>query len=128
MNETWDVAIVGGGFAGSLTACALARHGCRVVILERGKQSGRETRSGNLATDAWCRGFGLDRPDSQPLGLSYGDQLVVAGQEASSRSRAHATGLHVCSVGSDHAASALDVGLPLGIPMTAGLNGAAGPE
>jgi electron transfer flavoprotein-quinone oxidoreductase len=62
VNSDWDVAVVGGGFAGSIAACLLARKGFRVVMLERGKQRGRETRSGNLASIPWWLTIGHPRP------------------------------------------------------------------
>src|SRR5579864_8980673 len=37
MNEIYDVAIIGGGPAGSTAACLLAKAGRRVVVLEREK-------------------------------------------------------------------------------------------
>ncbi len=63
IKTEWDVAVVGGGFAGSIVACVLARKGYRVIVLERGKQIGRETRSGNLAGVEWWRTIGLKPPD-----------------------------------------------------------------
>ena len=37
MNETYDLAIVGSGFAGSLMAMIARRIGLSVVMVERGK-------------------------------------------------------------------------------------------
>ncbi len=63
MRETWDVAVVGAGFAGSLAAWDLARRGLRVVVLERGKQIGHETSSGSLSDSPWWEPFGIKKPD-----------------------------------------------------------------
>jgi flavin-dependent dehydrogenase len=62
VTPSWDVAVVGGGFSGTILACTLARKGYRVVILERGKQVGQETRSGNLAGHEWWRAVGAAPP------------------------------------------------------------------
>ncbi len=58
----YDIAVAGGGFAGSLTAIQLARRGFRVVVLERGKQIGQETRSGGVSSIEWWRLLGETEP------------------------------------------------------------------
>lgn len=63
VQDVWDVAVVGAGFAGTLAAHDLARRGLRVIVLERGKQIGQETSGGNLSADPWWSAFGLPRPD-----------------------------------------------------------------
>lgn len=63
VQDTWDIAVVGAGFAGSLAAHDLARRGLRVIVVERGKQIGQETSGGNLSDSPWWSAFGLPRPD-----------------------------------------------------------------
>ena len=45
MNREYDVAIVGGGIAGSALGIALAREGVNVAIAERAKAADYEVRS-----------------------------------------------------------------------------------
>ncbi len=63
VQDAWDIAVVGAGFAGSLAAHDLARRGLRVIVLERGKQIGQETSGGNLSDGPWWSAFGLPRPE-----------------------------------------------------------------
>ena len=55
-----DVAIIGSGFSGSLTALALLKRGQRVVLIERGRHP-RFACSKSWRTATICRGFGRSR-------------------------------------------------------------------
>ncbi len=47
-HPDYDVVVVGGGFSGCVAASELARNGFSTAVLERRKETNRETRSGNL--------------------------------------------------------------------------------
>jgi FADH2 O2-dependent halogenase len=65
IRETFDVAVLGSGFAGSLTALLLHLRGKRVVLLERGSHprfalGESSTPLGNLSLEVIAREYGLD--------------------------------------------------------------------
>jgi cholesterol oxidase len=49
MTKQFDAVIIGSGFGGAVTACRLAEHGARVLVLERGRR---------WSTDTYPRGLG----------------------------------------------------------------------
>ena len=70
LPEQADVVVIGGGMTGLSASLALARKGCRVVLLEQGKVgSGASTRNGGICTN----GPGLA---AQTLLRRYGSSLA----------------------------------------------------
>lgn len=66
MTEVFDVAIVGSGFAGSLTALLLRALGRSVLLIERGSHprfaiGESSSPLANLLLESLCRRYGLDR-------------------------------------------------------------------
>ena len=41
-NTTWDVAVIGGGPAGMMSAGTAAQHGARVILLEKNNTLGKK--------------------------------------------------------------------------------------
>ena len=65
IRESFDVAVLGSGFAGTLTALLLHLRGSRVVLLERGSHprfslGESSTPLGNLSLEVIAREYGLD--------------------------------------------------------------------
>ncbi|MDR0627554.1 MAG: FAD-binding protein, partial [Bifidobacteriaceae bacterium] len=62
-----EVAVIGAGLSGLVTACALAREGVKVRLIAKGMGS---LPLGNGTIDLWgCR------PSADDLGVSHGDGL-----------------------------------------------------
>src|SRR3954452_12046394 len=100
MADEFDVAVVGGGPAGSAAAGRLARSGCRVVLLERsrfdaprvGESLAPSTNPLLTELGVWSRFAGL-----RPL-PSFGTRSVWGGAEPQSHSHLvsrHGCGWHV---------------------------------
>jgi sarcosine oxidase subunit beta len=55
MQQT-DILVIGGGIAGTATACYLAQHGCQVILLEQSELATEA--SGLNAGTLWATGWG----------------------------------------------------------------------
>ena len=81
IEEFFDVAVIGSGFGGAVTACRVAEVGCSVLVLERGKQY----RPGEFPydslespTDFWDPSAGMFGP-FQVWSLRHLDVIVPSG-------------------------------------------------
>jgi cholesterol oxidase len=81
IEEFFDVAVIGSGFGGAVTACRMAEAGCRVLVLERGRRyrPGEFPRDSlESPTDFWDPSDGMFGP-FQVWSLRHLDVIVPSG-------------------------------------------------
>ena len=79
MASDYDVAIIGSGFGGAVTACRLSEAGRRVIVLERGREWHPKDYPRD-PTDAWI--WDDDSPERKNGWIDmrrFGDMTVVQG-------------------------------------------------